>query len=323
MSSNENLIKKADIALADLSSNGGLLLPEQNQQFIRVLMESPTIFNSIRMVTMNSPQRKINKIGFGSRILHAAGDASTDINGNGSRALSASQRAKPDLSQVTLSTKEVIAEIHIPYEVFEDNIEGGNINVAMGKTPGGLQDTIVTMIAERAALDFEELCIDGDSTSSDSFLALHDGFLKQANSHIVDANGKTVSKDLFKAGVNAMPPKYLRNRSALKHFISIDNENEYRDTLANRQTALGDASVQGNNSVYSFGSEVVGVPLMPGDRGLFTNPLNLIFGIQRQITIEYDKDIRSRMFIIVLTARMALAIEQDDAVVTYRNILGS
>lgn len=322
MSSNETLVKKAEIALSDLSSNGGLLNPEQNQQFIRVLMESPTIFNSVRMVTMNSPQRKINKIGFGSRILHAAGEAVTDIN-NGSRALSASQRSKPDLSQVVLNTKEVIAELHIPYEVFEDNIEGGNINVAMGRNPGGLQDTIVTMIAERAALDFEELCIDGDTTSPDPYLALHDGFLKMATAHVVDANNKTVSKDLFKAGVNAMPPKYLRNRTQLKHFISVDNENEYRDTLANRQTALGDASVQGNNSVYSFGSEVVGVPLMPGDKGIFTNPLNLIFGIQRQITIEYDKDIRSRMFIIVLTARMAMAIEETNAVVTYKNILGT
>jgi len=321
--SNENLVKKADIALADLSSGGGLLTPEQNQQFVRVLMESPTLFNSIRMVTMNSPTRKINKIGFGSRILNAAGSAITDINGNGNRALSAAQRSKPELSQVVLNTKEVIAELHIPYEVFEDNIEGGNINVSMGRSPGGLQDTIVTMIAERAALDFEELCIDGDTTSGDSYLALHDGFLKMATDHIVDANGKTVSKDIFKAGVNAMPPKYLRNRTALKHFISVDNENEYRDTLANRQTALGDASVQGNNSVYSFGSEVVGVPLMPGDKGIFTNPLNLIFGIQRQITIEYDKDIRSRMFIIVLTARMAMAIEETNAVVAYKNLLGT
>jgi hypothetical protein len=62
---------------------------------------------------------------------------------------------------------------------------------------------------------------------------------------------------------------------------------------------------------------------MPGDKGIFTNPLNLIFGIQRQITIEYDKDIRSRMFIIVLTARMAMAIEETNAVVAYKNLLGT
>ena len=38
------------------------------------------------------------------------------------------------------------------------------------------------------------------------------------------------------------------------------------------------------------------------------------------ITIEYDKDIRARNFIIVLTARVAYEIEEADAVVKYTNI---
>jgi hypothetical protein len=59
---------------------------------------------------------------------------------------------------------------------------------------------------------------------------------------------------------------------------------------------------------------------MPASKGLYCNPLNLIFGIQRRITIEYDKDIRARTFIIVLTTRVANQIEETDAVVTYNNI---
>jgi hypothetical protein len=45
-----------------------------------------------------------------------------------------------------------------------------------------------------------------------------------------------------------------------------------------------------------------------------------LFGIQRQISLEYDKDITTRVYIIVLTARVALGIEEPEAMVTYTNI---
>jgi hypothetical protein len=308
---NQEIIKKADLALSDLSSGGGLLNAEQTDRFIQVLIDSPTILNRARVVTMNSPQRKINKIGFGSRIMRAATSAT---------ALSSGDRVKPDLSQVTLNTKEIIAEVNLPYDVLEDNIEGGNIGVALQSGAGGIHDTIVKLIAERAALDLEELILLGDTGSGDSYLALIDGYLKLATSHVVSAGGATINKNLLKNGVKAMPDKYLRNRSALTHFVSVDNETEYRDTYASRQTALGDNMLQGTSPLFAYGSELIGVPLMPAAKGLYTNALNLIFGVQRRINIEFDKDIRARTFIIVLTARVDAAIEETDAVVTYSNI---
>ena len=59
---------------------------------------------------------------------------------------------------------------------------------------------------------------------------------------------------------------------------------------------------------------------MPASKGLYVDPLNLIFGIQRKVTIEFDKDIRARVYIIVLTCRIACAVEETDAVVAYTNI---
>ena len=308
--SNEDLIKKADLALSDLSTGGGLLNPEQTDRFIRTLIDTPTILSRARIITMNAPQRKINKIGFGSRILRVAVSATP---------LSAADRAKPDLSKVELNTKEVIATVYIPYDVIEDNIEGGNIHVGPTQGAGGLHDTIVTLMAERAATDLEELAITGDTASADPYLALHDGFLKLSNANVVNAGGP-MSKTVLKAAVKAMPDKYLRNRAELTHFVSVDNETEYRDTYANRQTALGDSMLQGTSPIYAYGSQVVGVPLMPQAYDLFTNPMNLIFGFQRRITIEYDKDIEARIFKIVLTARVALAIEEVNAVVKVTGI---
>lgn len=302
---NQDVIKKADIALADLAT-AGLLNPEQTDRFIRTLIDSPTVLNAARVVTMNAPERKINKIGFGSRILRKAVSAT---------ALSAGNRVKPDLSQVVLNTKEVIAEVNIPYDVIEDNIERGNINAAPDESAGGLEDTIVTLMGERAALDLEELCLLGDTGSGDEYLALIDGWLKLATPNIVLAGGATINKNLMKNAVKAMPDKYLRNRAALVHFTSVDNETEYRDTYANRQTALGDNMVQGISPVFAFGSQVIGAPMMPNTTNLFTNPMNLIFGIQRRITVEYDKDIRARVFIVVLTCRVDVAIEEVQATV--------
>lgn len=310
MSGNSELIRKADIALGDLAT-AGLLNPEQTDSFIRTLIDQPTLLNASRVVTMNAPTRKINKIGFGSRIMRKATSATP---------LDAADRVKPDLAQIELNTKETIAEVWIPYDVLEDNIERGNINAGMGGSAGGLQDTIVTLLAERASLDLEELCLLGDTGSGDQYLAMFDGWLKLSTSHVVDGGSASITKDLFKAGVKAMPDKYLRNRGSLSHFISVDNETEYRDTYANRQTALGDSMLQGTSGIYAYGSGVAGVPMMPQANGLFCNPMNLIFGIQRRITLEYDKDIRSRVFVVVLTCRVAVQIEEEDAVVKYTGI---
>ena len=311
MPTNETLIRKADLTLSNLATDGGLLNPEQTDRFIRWMIDTPTLLNACRTVTMNAPTQKVNKIGFGSRILRKAVSAT---------ALADNQRVKPDLGQIELNTSEVIAEVHLSYDVLEDNIERGNVNAGMTSSAGGLEDTILQLIAERASLDLEELCLLGDKASGDDYLALQDGWLKLCTAHTVDAGAATITKDLFKAGVKAMPDKYLRNRSQMSHFVSIDNETEYRDTYANRQTALGDSMLQGTGQIYAYGSSVAGAPMMPANKGLYVNPLNLLFGVQRRVTIEYDKDIRARVFIIVLTSRVAVQVEETDAVVTYTNI---
>jgi len=311
---NAELMKKADWAVGDLST-GGLLTAEQSNSFIRKLLVQPTILRQARSVTMNSPQRNINKIQFASRILRP---------GVSGTALSVGDRSKPITEQVQLSTKEVIAEIRLPYDVIEDNIERGNIGAQTdtggSPTSGGIKDTIMTLIAERAALDLEELALLGDTGSGDAYLALVDGYLKQATTNTVDNLSAGIGKSMFKSGLQAMPDQYLRNLNSLRHWVSVDNEIEYRDSLSNRETGLGDSVIQGTSPVFGFGVPVEAASLMPSANGLLTNALNLIFGIQRQIHIETDKDISERVYIIVLTARVDFKLEEEDAVVKYLNV---
>lgn len=317
MSTNQELIQKADMALSDLAT-AGRLNPEQTDRFIRTLIDQPTLLTVCRTVAMKGPQMKINKLGFGSRILRsAAADAPVGT------ALSAGNRSKPDLGQVQLNTDEVIAQVNIPYDVIEDNIEGGNVNTPLQTGAGGIHQTIVDLIAERAALDLEELALRGDkSNASDTYLAMSNGFLKLANANVVNVGG-VFDKAAAKAALKTMPTRYLRNRSALQHFVSIDNETEVRDQYGARQTALGDQQLQGILPVYMYASKVAPVALMPGDQGLFCDPMNLIFGVQRNIQIEYTKDITARVFVIVLTARIAFAVEEVNAITKYTGLLGS
>jgi hypothetical protein len=327
MATNAELVRKADLALADLAT-AGKLNQDQTNRFIRKLIDTPTILQQVRTVAMVASTMKINKIGFGSRILVPASQTGTEPGGDTPAALAntvnarrptVAQRVKPALTAVTLNSKEVIAEVRIPYEVLEDNIERGRVDTALQEGAGGMHQTIVDLLAERAALDLEELAVTGDTGSGDAYLALTDGYLKLVTSNVT-AVGGLITKDAVKAGVKAMPSRFLRNRAAMTHFFSVNSETELRDNYANRQTALGDQHVQGNLPLYVFGSQVKGAAMMPQANGLFTDPQNLIFGIQRNVMLEYDKDIRAREFVIVLTARVAVAIEEEPAVVKYTTI---
>jgi hypothetical protein len=320
MSANEQLLQKADWAIGDLTANSGLLNPEQANAFIRKLLIQPTLLAQARRVVMNAPTRKINKIQFASRILKAGYTAglSRTLDDTANR-----ERSKPTTEQIELNTKEVIAEIRLPYEVIEDNLERGNIGMSRdgnGSSSGGIVSTIMDLIAERAALDLEELAILGDTGSADPYLALTDGYLARFTSNVVDAGGANISRTIMKNGSKTMPTQYRRQRSQMRHYLSTEQEIEYRDTLANRETSFGDGQHQSTSTVWAAGTPVEGVGLMPGAQGIMTHPLNLIFGVQRQIHIESDKDIQAREYIIVLTARVDLQVEEELAGVKYINL---
>jgi len=322
MSSNKELLRKADIAVGDLQGNGGYLNPEQADTFIRKLLIQPTLLSQVRRVVMASPVRKVNKIQFASRILMPSPGSGTALAANTS---ATNRRSKATTEQITLTTSEVIAEVRLPYDVIEDNIERGNLGAMTdtGGSPmaGGLRDTIMTLIAERCALDLEELAILGDvSGGADDYLKLQDGYLIRFTSNVVDAANSPVSRTVFKNAMKTMPTQYRRNRGAMRHFVSTEQEIEYRDTLNARETVMGDSQYQSLAPVYGAGAPVEGVGLMPSAKGLLVHPLNLLFGIQRDIMFETDKIITERVYVIVVTARIALQVEEELAGVKVINM---
>ena len=306
MKDNRSIVEKADIAVSNLITSGGYLNAEQSDKFIQMVIDQPTLINQARVVRMNAPKRKIEKIGFGNRILRAAPTSGT--------ALDATKRARPDLGMIELETEEIIAEVWLPYDVLEDNIERG-----------GLESTIMSMIAERAALDLEELMVLGDTSSSDDYLALMDGILNLTpTGHVINASAETdVTKALFKKAIQRMPTRYLRNRAMMKFYCSHHVEMEYRDSIADRATTLGDEKVSKFTPMFAYGTPVQPAAMMPDDKLWLSYPKNIVWGVQRDIMVETDKDIRRRVLIIVLTMRTDIKIEEPQACVTVEGFTDS
>ena len=310
---NKRIIEKASMTLSDLAS-GGLLNPQQFNQFHRKMIDQPTILRDARNVPMNSDQMKIEKLGFGQRILHP---------GEETKALTDGQRSKPATGKIELNAREVIAEVNISYDTLENNIEGDS-----------LQNTLVDMLAERASLDIEELLVNGDKSSSDPYLALLDGLRKQATSHVVDLAGADFDRQALKKLYASVPAKYLRNPADFRYYMSHVNELNWRDVVANRQTGLGDNTLIGAGVPTAYGVPVKGIAMLQpygttiGDDEestqvsdiLLTNPKNMIVGVSRNVRMEFDKDIRSRTFIIVLTMKLDTKFEEEDAVAKGINI---
>lgn len=321
---NQSLATRSDFRLPGLDT-GGLLNPEQSNRFIDLIVEQPTLLNRIRVEKMNAPVKNINRLGFDARVLKAARqDPNSDQEGlSGDRRLTQAERSKPVTSQIQLASKEVIAEVRLPYEVLEDNIEGQSMSAH-----------VMRQLAERVALDLEELALNGDTGSGDTYLALTDGFLKTISSNVVDNLNAGLTPDVLAQGMLAMPQKYLRNLSALKHYVSVANTIKYRQNVAARATGYGDSALTGNGMLMAHGIEVVPANSLAyagetafgaadgpsNESGIFTFPKNLIMGIQRDISIETDKDITAREHIIVVTARIDFQVDDEAAAVKYLNI---
>ena len=306
---NRSILRKADLALSDLTTGGGLLEPAQAKRFMRILIKESVVMGMSTVVPMRSPKQLIEKISFSGRVLRAGEEA---------KALAAGDRSKPDLSKVELDAQLFKAEVRLDNEVLEDSIEGGS-----------LRQTIMTLLGEAISRDMDEIIVQGDTGSADTFLAKFDGLLAQATSNIVDALTVRTNKSLFKEALKAMPSEFLKNKRSLRFLTSVDSELDYRDFLADRATAVGDKFLEGDAPIVYSGIPIIDVPLFPDNLGVGTDSTNMILsdpkninvGIWRRIRIETDKLVSEGVLIIVATLRFDMKFAEETAVTKVINVL--
>src|SRR5262245_38302307 len=305
---NRTILEKADLALADLTAGGGLLQPAQAQKFMRILINEAVILKQATVVPMRSPKQLIEKIRFGTRILRSGSEAT---------ALAKDDRAVPNLGKVELDAQLFKAEVRLNNEVLEDSIERGQ-----------LRQTIMQLMAEAISRDIDEVIIRGDTASADPFLAKLNGILRQATSNIVDAQNQTTNKGVLRDMLKSMPSAFLRNKREMRFFTSVDSEIDYRDSLSERATVVGDKFLEQDEPVAYSGVPVVDVPLFPENLGLGANSTNMILtapndinvGIWRNIRVETDKLVTEGVLIIVATLRFDVKFAEETAVVKSINV---
>lgn len=305
---NRSILEKADLALANLISDGGYLQPAQAAKFMRILIKQSKLMGMGTVVPMRSPKQLIEKIRFSGRVLRAGFEG---------QALSEGERVKPDLSKVELDAQLFKAEARLTNETLEDSIERGE-----------LRQTIMQILADAIARDMEEIALISDTASGTPELAKFDGLLKQSVSNVVDATDTPLSKSLFRDMLKSIPSEFLRNKAAMRFLTSVDAEIEYRDALADRIGNIGDKFLEQDATVSYSGVPVIDLQLMPENIGtgshctsmLFTDPKNVNFGIWRQIRVETDKLVREGVLLIVATLRWDVKYAEETAVVKAVNI---
>lgn len=299
---NRTILAKADLALSDLTS-AGVLQPAQAARFIQTAIEWSAIMDRATVRPMRSPREFLEKIQFGSRILRAGAEATP---------VAEADRARPDLSKVELDARLFKAEVDLSDEVLEDSIERGT-----------LRNTVMQLMAERAALDIDEVVVNGNTGSADPFLAQFNGVLAQTTSNVVAAGSVPLSKSILRDMIKAMPKAFLRRKKDLLFLTSIDAELDYRDTLADRIGDLSDRALQEEIETRYGAIPVASVPVFPENLGGGTNetnvvlcdPTNITVGMWRRIKMETDKLVRDGVLIVVASMRFDVKFQHEPAVV--------
>ncbi len=306
--SNRSLLEKADLAIRDLTAGGGYLRPAQAKKFLRLMIKQSELMRWVTAVPMSAPSQSFPKIRFTDRVLRpelAAGP------------IAAADRSKPDIDSVELEAKAFKGEVRLYDQVLEDNVEEGM-----------LRQTIMELLTEAIARDTEDVVINGDTASPEPTLAQLDGILKQATSHVVDAAGARLSKDLLTDMLKSLPSQYMRLRKQMKFMTAVDAELDYRNRLADRETSAGDRFLESDAPVLVSGVPLSPVPLFPENLGagadqtvcLLTHPKNIYVGFWKQIKIETVRDISEGCLKVVVRLRFDVKYADEPGVSKLINV---
>lgn len=302
---NRRLIAKGanGIDTTDLA-NGGKLDSQRANKFIDYMVDSSVLLKNIEVIRMTSDTYQLDTIGVAGRIVRKATEnvAPTEIAG-----VSTGKR--------TMQVTEVILPFDIGYRFLEDNIE-----------KGGAEDHVARLFAQQFANDVEDLGINGDTAdvSADAdFLTIDNGWVKIAKTEAAFNKYDTAASTDYKGAVfpgmlRAMPEKWKRRRD-LVFLVSPQVEEDYRLSLANRETVLGDQQLTEGTVQKFAGYNVIAVPFLPTGTHLLTPWKNLAFGIhEREILVEKQRQTRKRVIEYTTTARIDYNwVNPEAAVVGY------
>lgn len=289
------------ITSADLV-NGGLLNPQQANQFIDYMIDQSAFLKEVRTIRMDRPTYNLDDIAVGTRVIR-----------KGVEATAPTTTASITTGKKQLNTVEAILPADISDTFLEDNIERAQA-----------EDHIAQLLAAQFANDLTDLAINGDTADvgpEKDFVSIDDGFVKLAKTsaatHKFDTNGSADWKGtVFPGMLQMLPNKWKNNPALLRFFVSPAVAQQYLEQLITRQTAWADQLLQTGQLPLFEGIKLFPVPYMPDDVVILTPAQNLAVGIQRDFRHEKMRQPRRRVVEHTMTMRFdAAQIIKDDAVV--------
>jgi len=303
-------VQKADMALSDIVA-GGKLVADQRKQFILVNIKGQVVMARIRVTTMTRESEQIPKMtSFGTQVWHP---------GTESQALTLAQRVAPGFDLVTLTSKEVVCQVDYPRYVLADQVEGP-----------AFHNTLIGYLGLHTKRDFENLIINGDTTSTNTLLTMFDGMLAGATSNTYAAGSVALSSDILATTISTMPAEFRvqQNLTFLTNPVACD---AFAAELEARVGAAADARLAAGGSLSFRGRPVLEVPLFPDTLGVggsdtdvwYGDPKQFIFAFHENVEMQSEYNIRERVWTVVVTARVAQAYEHEPAVVLTTGITGA
>ena len=309
MPTNREVITKSvtSDAFGSAPNYAGRLNNEQADKFITLLVDQSAFLKDIRTERMTTPTKDLDFLGIGSRLIRKATEATAP-----------SDVATATLTKKQLTSVEIILPADISQTFLEDNIERG-----------GADDTISAMLAKQYANDLTDLAINGDTEDNGSdkaFLNIDDGLLKiakaSASTHKFDTDAGTDYKGVVFPGMLALlTEKWKSNVGELRFYVAPSVAEAYIQSLASRQTALGDDIMTGGRLPQYMGIDIFKVPYLPAGTMILTPRKNIAFGIQRDFNVAREFIPRKRIYEYTMTSRGdACQIVIDDALVIAYNV---
>ncbi len=307
----EEVLRKADLQLADLRANGGAMNESQAAQFFEDATIDAPLLDAARTTSQKAITDKLPKIKFAGRISHRATDG---------EALAIDDRSAPTISEVSITTTEFKAEIDLTDGELLENVEGNN-----------LLNRVKSMATRQIGIDTQENMVRGDTTSATYDLAAFDGCRELVTSYIVDCAGAALSEDKLIDAIKLLPERYAGSLDGYRFAMARNVELNYRKDLASRVGLLGDLMLTKKDPISIGGVPFQIIPGWPtnlgltGDRSdaLLVDWKNFIISYWRTITFETERMARAGKTAIIFTYRVGCQYEEEQAVVKLEDILAS
>ena len=317
----KELISKSAIDATSLPNS--VLNREQANRFIDLVVNESVLLQNIRVVRTNRNKGEINKLDLGNIVTEGASTTSK------------ATTSVPTESVVTYDCEKYRSAFDLKTDFMEDNIERA-----------GVRNTLLNMFSKRIAIDTELASIEGDnslttgdaSTAQNNLLGVNDGFNQILLDRVpaaqqIDANGAAPSKVLYYALKRAIPSRYRAAKPNYTFVVPSGPYDKWRLDWSDRETAGGDTalSTAGVPGPGPWGINMLEVPLMPEDLTygtagtdgsiVYLTPLdNLIYFVQRDITIEFDRQPRADVWEVTIHFRVDFEVENSDLVVIAKNV---